>query len=43
MGMCLVPGDVKVFDDSGAPVVGEPGEDIEDIQNRVADAVRWRL
>jgi len=24
-------------------VVGEPGEDIQDIQNRVADAVRWRL
>jgi hypothetical protein len=24
-------------------VVGEPGEDIQDIQTRVADAVRWRL
>ncbi len=24
-------------------VLGELGEDIEDIQNRVADAVRWRL
>ena len=24
-------------------VIGEPGEQIEDIQSRVADAVRWRL
>lgn len=39
-----IQGTIAPLPDGGSiAIVGEPGEDIAEIQNRVADAVRWRL
>jgi hypothetical protein len=39
-----IQGTIAPLPDGGSiAIVGEPGESIEEIQNRVADAVRWRL